>query len=123
MIIIRQGRERSMINTAEKIKVDKEALLSKHSKEELATICSMIAGKLCDKANELQELFTSLKNTYPDIFCLVDFGLICTVTSTPTSQPIFEAVTGTPEGITKAAKEIISALRGVAKGVADEKTA
>lgn len=99
---------------SERIAVDLDAIRQKYSKNELATICAEITGKLCSKAEELSELFMSLKRVYPDLIAVCDFSLICVVTASPFQESPFQTLLGTNEGIGKAAQEIIKALQEVA---------
>lgn len=107
---------------SEKIKVSLGDVLQKYSKDELATICQEISHKMCDKADELSQLFDSLHKAYPEIFGLVDFSLICTFTATPFADcdPPFLNMQGTKEGIGIAATGITKALQEMAN---DKETA
>lgn len=107
---------------SEKIKVSLGDVLQKYSKDELATICSKITREICSKADELGQLFNSLHKTYPEVFGLVDFSLICTFTAGPfpADDPPFLCMLGTKEGISNAAQGIIQSLKEVAN---DEETA
>ena len=101
---------------SEKIKVNLKDVLQKYSKEELATICQEISHKVCDKADELVQLFNTLRDAYPEIFGLVDFSLICTFTAAPfaDSDPPFLNMQGTQQGVGMAAQGIIKALQEIA---------
>lgn len=99
--------------SAEKIKVNLGDTLQKYSKDELSTICAAITRKVCEKADELSQLVNSLHKTYPDIFGLADFSLICTFTATafPVGEAPFLCMLGTEEGIANAAQGIIAGLK------------
>ena len=106
----------------EKVKASLGDILQKYSKDEIATICSEISAKVCNKADELGQLFKALKDSYPEIFCLVDFSLICTFTADafPTGDAPFLCMLGTKNGISNAAQGIIQSLKEIAN---DEATA
>lgn len=105
----------SKVNSTEKIKVSLRDTLQKYSKEELATICAEITREVCDKADELSQLVNSLHKTYPEVFGLVDFGLICTFTGSvfPVGEAPFLCMLGTKEGIAKASQGIIASLKEI----------
>lgn len=107
---------------SEKIKVSLGDTLKKYSKDELATICSEITREVCNKADELGQLVNSLHRTYPDVFGLVDFSLICTFTANafPAGEAPFLCMLGTQEGIANAATGIIAGLKEIND---DKKTA
>lgn len=98
---------------SEKIKVSLRDTLEKYSKDELATICSEITREVCNKADELSQLVNSLHKTYPEVFGLLDFSLICTFTAAPFSadEAPFLCMLGTQEGIAKASQGIIAGLK------------
>lgn len=98
---------------SEKIKVSLGDVLQKYSKDELATICSKITREVCSKADELGQLFNSLHKTYPEVFGLIDFSLICTFTAGPfpAEDAPFLCMLGTQEGIVKASQGIIAGLK------------
>lgn len=100
---------------SKKIKVSLGDVLQKYSKDELATICSKITREICSKADELGQLFNSLHKTYPEVFGLIDFSLICTFTSGPfpADDPPFLCMLGTKEGIAKASQGIIASLKEI----------
>lgn len=108
--------------SSEMVSASIKSILQKYSKDEVATICAEISRKVCDKADELGQLFKALKDTYPEIFCLVDFSLICTFTATPFADcdPPFLCMLGTKNGISNAAQGIIQSLKEIAN---DEETA
>ena len=107
---------------SEKIKVSLRDTLQKYSKDELATICSEITREVCTKADELGQLVNKLHATYPEVFGLVDFGLICTFTAAafPAGEAPFLCMLGTKEGISNAATGIIAGIREIGN---DEETA
>lgn len=103
--------------SSEKVRLNVGDILSKYSKEEIATICCEITEKLRDKADELGQLYRALHEAYPEIFGLVDFSLICTVTASAFevgNAPI-TCMLGTQEGIAKAAQGIIMGLKEIAE--------
>ena len=100
---------------SEKVKVSLGDTLQKYSKDELATICAEITREVCNKADELGQLVNKLHTTYPEVFGLVDFGLICTFTASvfPVGEAPFLCMLGTKEGISNAATGIIAGLREI----------
>lgn len=110
-------------NKSEKIKVNLGDLLKKHSKDELATICEEITHEVCCKADELVQLFNKLHTTYPEIFGLVDFSMICTFTANafPVGKAPLLCMQGTQEGIARAAQGIIEGLKEVSNGAVHDK--
>lgn len=107
-------KEMKEVNS-EKIKVNLGDLLKKHSKDELATICEEVTYEVCCKADELVQLVNSLHKTYPEVFGLVDFSLICTFTANafPVDKPPLLCMQGTQEGIARAAQGIIASLKEI----------
>lgn len=105
----------SKVNSTEKIKVSLRDALQKYSKDELATICAEITREVCNKADELGQLVNKLHTTYPEVFGLVDFGLICTFTGSafPVGEAPFLCMLGTKEGISNAAQGIIAGLKEI----------
>lgn len=105
----------SKVNSTEKIKVSLRDVLQKYSKDELATICAEITREVCSKADELGQLVNKLRTTYPEIFGLVDFSLICTFTGSafPVGEAPLLCMQGTQEGIARAAQGIIAGLKEI----------
>lgn len=101
------------VNTDVELEFNPGKFFTKFSKEEVAEICTMISGRLRDKVTELTDLFQELRDTYPEFFCLVDFSLICSVTTEAFDDPIALAVQGTPNGIARSAQNIIKALQEI----------
>ena len=101
--------------SSEKIRVTFRDILQKYSKDEIATICTEITDKLCDKADELGQLFRTLQEAYPEIFGLVGFSLICTFTADayPAGEAPFLCMLGTQEGIARAGANIIAGFKEI----------
>lgn len=101
--------------SSEKVRVNVGDVLNKYSKDEIATICAEITREVCNKADELGQLVNKLRTTYPEVFGLVDFGLICTFTGSafPVDEAPLLCMLGTREGIARAAQGIITGLKEI----------
>lgn len=90
-------------------------------KDEIATICATITSDISKSLEAVGDKFQEYTRKYPEIMAFFEFGIIATVNSAPFEDPPVLIMAGTAAGIQHAATPIISGLKQIAEGQANDK--